>query len=1278
MSSSSDTGKKSINADTKKVYVSNWDAEEGTEVAAGKYFGINAFTDIADAVAAVKNNGTVQFDGNAILEEKKWAYIDGKSISFAGTGVIKENDIGGGTVGSWVRVGKRGNATLTIKSGADITIDNQINSGLNVSGAVTVKDQDGKAEKTAYSGRLNIEKNGKLTLNKLVLRGTADVKGTLVAKQVTVATDTPDSGYTLVSAEKAVFNITDGAKVIVTEANPEYGKAHFDVKENSFVNITRNATLEATVFNNYGSVSVSGANLIVENFYHYGTQANFNDVVLDITSFVNGSETSPIYAVIGGKSKVNIDKVSGNFALRLADGTVIKDGSSIGGATGVRNLGKLTIGETANDKIHFDNFDNINAAGHTITVNGIWSIAEEGKILYGKDGSYRFSMVGDEKGKVTTILNGAGTININTSVIFEGRWPAGSDYYSAVGKFLIEKDLTVNVTEVSGQSHIRFTFADVTIKGKFNTFGTEQDSAALKEAVVTVTGSNAELNIADELSVGYDYIYQWDPAKNDSNKNDYKSTLNIKNGALVTVGKDLFLNLDSVINIAQSTLTVEKELRNYGGIVNISGKSTVDLTVADYGTAAGAVNLANGTLLSGTLTAPAITIKGTASLAAYAAFSGAVLKGTLKAADTNTLEIAENSSKAVLLLAKGDYSGADFGDITIKGASSNAAITAAAASFNGNKISNAALYLTVENVTDGIELNADIALGAIKEINGNVVNNINGLYLYSVATDSGVETYRLDKVAGGIDISKTETDETDVLLSGKTISFKNSDDYSDIIFSTQAGNTTIKVASGNSKKDMEITVGGIEKSADGGVNHISVGNYANMDILGSVARLGNITVGHHAFLSIGEETSGTSASHSIKIGSDSEFTSKALNLAGGKAAFSAGKNAKVTIYGDYTVEEANNSITLADKARMTVTGDIINSSGDNYDSTTGEFKYASAIGSTIKIGKGATLDVDGNVVSVAGLTNYGRFFAENVYGTEKNNTVSFGTGAGAQVNALDLCGGQNSVKLGNGASLVANAVRNVRNYTLGNEATLTVMKSGLEGVQKFTAGKKSSIMLTALNGTEKNDTFSIGHNSRISGNTAMAFAAGNDTFKLGDNVTANLGAVDFGDGKDTMTIGKNSKVTLESLSGVETLNVGKETELRFTGVADIALDDVKGSWKNATLYDMRGGLTTDAEGVATLSGSTYGNEWDLFTFEVTGEENNEITLPGNASDNCIVDLYEYKDGNWNKLGALQSASEWVSELEIGGKYAVAVNVSDADMNKSKGTDTSYSFTLQLA
>lgn len=251
----------------------------------------------------------------------------------------------------------------------------------------------------------------------------------------------------------------------------------------------------AKTITNNGTFTANNAVINVKDFFHNGKTATFTNVDLTVSGEFNNepdSSNGGTYAIVGGTSKIQItNNTSGtSYALRLADDTVLKGGTSIVGSTTVRAQGDITFGETATDIVHLDSFDtrdgytNDWASTKTITVNGTLEIASEGKYYP----TYWLGIFGSKNADdatVATILTGAGSINSNTTAIFQ------------YGNIVINEDLTINVNDVT-DAHLRFTLANVTIDGTIAKKGI--DFAAMTAANVTVNGN---LELAGGFTLGY-------------------------------------------------------------------------------------------------------------------------------------------------------------------------------------------------------------------------------------------------------------------------------------------------------------------------------------------------------------------------------------------------------------------------------------------------------------------------------------------------------------------------------------------------------------------------------------------------------------------------------------------------------------------------------------------------------------------------------------------------------------------------------------------------------
>ena len=746
------------------------------------------------------------------------------------------------------------------------------------------------------------------------------------------------------------------------------------------------------------------------------------------------------------------------------------------------------------------------------------------------------------------------------------------------------------------------------------------------------------------------------------------AVINVKQGGTLSVsGVTMQIDSDAALNITSGTFTAGSVTNN--GTITIKGNSTINAEITGN-----AVNVASGAVLNGRITAD-LALKGNITLNGN--YTGSITGNKNITVSSGTYQFRGNNDTATEIKSivttddsvvgfnfykatvgsvtlKGDFNmfmvtaGAEIGNITIDGTvnyvpgifpmvqlgdtaitgKNNAVLNISIRdnTFGGNKITGVKLNLTNVGTAADVDINADVALSDIKSINNNAVSSVDGVYFYTAADE---KTYILNKVDGGIDI--VEATENKDLFEDEMGNFTLEGDLSDFDVTMKSGKTTLKVANGDSA-----AIGSIDKNDQGGVNNVSVGNGSGLTV-GNIERMGNITVGKNGSdMTVTEELTGTSAAETISIGNGSTFNSGNLDFASGKATFKLGKEAEAEINGNYIVYGSSNSITLGADAEMDITGNIINYCGNNYDAGSGTVKYAPISGTTIKLGKGA--DMTGkDIIGLAGLTLANgsaekrnkkgvvtakevntTFTADNVYGTEKNNTINVGNYGIFSADNIDLFSG--------------------------------------------------------------NDTFKIGNDSIVNLG-ALDFGAGKDTFKIGNDSIVNLGALDFGAGNDTLTIGKNSKLTLDSVSGLETFNATKGASVWFNDMEDVKLEGIKGSWKNATIYDMKGELkdtTSDTEWIAEIYGWTYGNERDFYTFKVTGEDNNEISVIG-ADSNNIVMLYENVNDSWNEVGMLSPLNIPTQPLE-NGQYAVAVYVVGADMNKNNNSleDNAYSFGIKLA
>ena len=344
-----------------------------------------------------------------------------------------------------------------------------------------------------------------------------------------------------------LLSIAQDATLTVDGSTEEYGAA----------------TIKAVKVENNGAFAASNAVITADTFKHYGTEATFNNVDLNVTKeFVNDSDG---FAIVSGESKVQIAKLSGNKALRLAENTVLLNGTSISSdnsnkAWCVRAQGSVTFGKEATDVIYveaFDNYETNKPYGYwvknvDITVNGTLNVSEDGK-----SSAQLYILGGSIDDGFTTKLTGAGTVNVNTKACFE------------LGQIVIDENLTINIAEVAN-THLRFTDTNMTIKGSMTKKGYGDVQNRMTRATVNVTGEKGSLVIDDNFHIGYaDYAYDF------SITDAHKSTLNVESGAKFEVGGTVFVNTASVVSVTDAAFKAGTVNNNNNGTFEVSGEASV-------------------------------------------------------------------------------------------------------------------------------------------------------------------------------------------------------------------------------------------------------------------------------------------------------------------------------------------------------------------------------------------------------------------------------------------------------------------------------------------------------------------------------------------------------------------------------------------------------------------------------------------------------------------------------------------------------------------------------
>ena len=177
-------------------------------------------------------------------------------------------------------------------------------------------------------------------------------------------------------------------------------------------------------------------------------------------------------------------------------------------------------------------------------------------------------------------------------------------------------------------------------------------------------------------------------------------------------------------------------------------------------------------------------------------------------------------------------------------------------------------------------------------------------------------------------------------------------------------------------------------------------------------------------------------------------------------------------------------------------------------------------------------------------------------------------------------------------------------------------------------------------------------------------------FELLKTLTVVNGEIIFGEGKDTLTVGKNSTLQVNDLNAaadLEVFNASSGSTVLVTNGKDkdIDLANVTGSWNKAVLIDGEGTLD---EG--NNDGSVYGNEFDCYVIEL--EAGKTLTFE-NLSEGTEIKYSYLVDGEWSEV------ADYAGSLNAGNaaEYRIFVGVDSEQFNK-KDEKLTYSFDAKLA
>ncbi|MBO7329549.1 MAG: hypothetical protein J6W00_12355, partial [Lentisphaeria bacterium] len=1004
-----------------------------------------------------------------------------------------------------------------------------------------------------------------------------------------------------------------------------------------------NAALDAEgTVTNKGTLSVNGGTFTADTFKQNSSeQAIFNNLNFTAGTIVNGIDSSDAFTVFGGTSVIKVGSVTGENGLRFAAGAVLADGTNIGGNYSNRALGSLTIGEKATDKIHLNYFDTKYAIIDKITVNGIWDIAAQGT------GS--LSINGNSDGKTIT-LGGAGNVTANGCVYFQGCLDANNKYI-AYGNIAVDKDITVTLNDGNWESHLRFTYTDVTVKGSIINAndGGNLGYTALCSANVTLTGSQARLDLASDLKIGYDYIYDNKPAE----PGKWASTLSVEAGANVEVDTKVLVNQGSKINVNNATFIAGT--MNNNGEFNVSGKSTIDID-----------QINGGVRMNGFTGSFDANVKGYVLTYGKSEFSNDF--------DTQDLYVGkkiENGAKANtdILTVKSGVT-LDTAVIYVRGTGvmniEAGATVNTSMHFNGSASGGFYSYGTT-NISGSLTINGGdgmlIGSSSYANENGVAVINVNQGGTLSVSD----VTMKIDSDAALNITSGTFT--AGSVTNNGTITIKGNS----TINATITGNVA-KVAKG-----AVITV--VDNAFTAGVDSytmkLDVYNLANLKSINGVDVAGNATAGYsvkigEVLYSIADANAGglvftalkddeDNISDNVEIGGytgslDGLTSDYVVEAKAGTATLKVNKGESATVAA--ITKDENGGVT-----NLNLNGNLTVGTTDDHGSIEAVGKITTGSDVEVKMG-----DVSGtNLNSTISLGKNNAAFFDNIDMKGGSNTLSIGANSEVMVDDNDSDGGTiENVKTINLASgtykkatktapesieyttltvtgdITAPAMSN--SITLGNYAKLDVagdLDNGDVNVgTTIKAGNYSEVLFgkpDGNGGVTGGEVTSLAGLSIGTGSTFKAAVvggtAGNNIISFGNNSVAKvMEGINLRLGNDTIKTGTGAKIEVGGdISNVENISLGNYAKLFVDGNllndGNNAGTTIKaGNYSEVVFGKPENGVVNGGE-VTSLAGLTLGTEGVFKAASVSGTEKNNTVSLGKGADMFVVGGIDLCGGN---------------------------------------------------
>lgn len=497
--------------------------------------------------------------------------------------------------------------------------------------------------------------------------------------------------------------------------------------------------------------------------------------------------------------------------------------------------------------------------------------------------------------------------------------------------------------------------------------------------------------------------------------------------------------------------------------------------------------------------------------------------------------------------------------------------------------------LTLGNGTAN-DYQSKLMVGA-KDTNGKYIEESGNIYGQNINNTIKTGTWSIAKIYGDIDLGGG----TNTITVGAFGIFEADN---------VKGVKTFTIGNGGSNKlsenwdYSEVIIDG-DYEAPLMANAITVGNFAEMTITGVIDNGGvmsatgtTIKVGSASTLSVGQTASEEAADTTI-LAIDGLA---GLTLSAGKADDTTLTATTVDIHGNVTGTEAKNTVSLAANSELTVRGsmDLLG----NANAVTVAAKAKLSVEGDLKNIGTLTLGAGGVTKGDEAVTSANKSIVTingNLSGAVGNNKITIGNHAEFSASNIYLSelGGTFTITAGSNSTVSTGSIEGVNKLTISNGIAFAY-ESGSAKDQYYT-----NFTSGMVSGTTGNDTISIGNYTKTT-IAAISLNKGNDTVKIGnfnsiDNgYEANvdiLGGIDFGAGKNTLSVGTQSCLNTSMIEGVNkiTLAAGKATtegdyytEIYCSGITGSEYVDTISIGKLANLFvdgdiDLTSGEDPDAE-----------------------------------------------------------------------------------------------------